>query len=253
MLLVVCSDYAIGCNNNKKKGNIMSTKRDKIIILISIMTIIMSIIYGINKVKIHKDNQELTTEAHHTNKNILLLETIETTELTTEKITSECILSNTKANKGVKVVPTTQEVKEITTEYITQVTTEYIEAYPTTISDEAVSEVITEEEIKEDTTEDTTETASSEDDGMTYIGGFELTMYCPTGNPCADGVYPSAGYTVACNDSRLWHKWIYIEGMGRYFVHDTGGMSSNVIDIFTESYDEAINFGRGYANVYIIN
>lgn len=83
-----------------------------------------------------------------------------------------------------------------------------------------------------------------------YIGTFELTAYCATGNPCADGAYPQVGYTVACNDSRLWHHWIYIEGYGTFYVHDTGGMASNVIDIFMGSYDECIQFGRRSANIY---
>lgn len=83
-----------------------------------------------------------------------------------------------------------------------------------------------------------------------YIGAFELTAYCATGNPCADGAYPQVGYTVACNDSRLWHHWIYIEGYGTFYVHDTGGMASNVIDIFMGSYDECIQFGRRSANIY---
>ena len=86
-----------------------------------------------------------------------------------------------------------------------------------------------------------------------YVGTFELTAYCATGNPCADGVYPSVGYTVACNDSRLWHHWVNIEGYGMYYVHDTGGMSNNVIDIFMGSYDECIQFGRRSANVYIVD
>ena len=87
----------------------------------------------------------------------------------------------------------------------------------------------------------------------TYVGYYELTAYIATGNPCADGVYPSVGYTVACNDPALWHHWIRIEGYGDYYVHDTGGMASSVIDIFVGSYDEAITFGRRGANVYIID
>lgn len=84
-----------------------------------------------------------------------------------------------------------------------------------------------------------------------YAGDYELTAYIATGNPCADGVYPSVGYTAASNDPNLWHKWIEIEGYGTYYVHDTGGMSSNVIDIFVGSYDEAIQFGRRSASVYV--
>lgn len=86
-----------------------------------------------------------------------------------------------------------------------------------------------------------------------YAGFYELTAYVATGNPCADGVYPQTGYTVACNDPLLWHKWIRIEGYGEFYVHDTGGMASNVIDIFMNSYDEAIEFGRREAEVYIID
>ena len=85
-----------------------------------------------------------------------------------------------------------------------------------------------------------------------YAGTYELTAYIETGNPCADGVYPTTNHTAACNDPALWHKWIHIEGYGDYFVHDTGGMASNVIDLFVSSYDEAIQFGRREAEVYII-
>jgi len=85
-----------------------------------------------------------------------------------------------------------------------------------------------------------------------YVGEFELTGYTWTGSPCADGVYPCEGVTVACNDSRLWHKTIYIEGYGEFYVHDTGGMANNVIDVFVGSYNEAIQLGRRKAKVYIV-
>ena len=86
-----------------------------------------------------------------------------------------------------------------------------------------------------------------------YVGEFELTAYTHTGNNCFDGVYPCAGVTVAINDSRLWHKTIRIEGYGDFYVHDTGGMSNNVIDIFMDSYSECIQFGRKKGvKVYIL-
>lgn len=91
-----------------------------------------------------------------------------------------------------------------------------------------------------------------EENTQEYVGDFELTAYTWTGSPCADGEYPRASHTVACNDPRLWHEWIYIEGIGTYYVHDTGGMSSNVIDIYMDDYDSCINFGRQYARVYIV-
>ena len=102
--------------------------------------------------------------------------------------------------------------------------------------------------------EDIEEEAVIEEESKTYLGTYQLTAYCATGNPCADGVMPSENYTVACNNPSLWHRWIYIEGYGTYYCHDTGGMSSNyIIDIFVGSYNEAIQFGRRNAEIYLID
>lgn len=95
-------------------------------------------------------------------------------------------------------------------------------------------------------------TEMSSPEGMTYYSNMELTAYVWTGNPCADGVYPAEGFTAACNDPNLWHKWVYIDGVGLRYIHDTGGMASNVIDIYLESYDACVSFGRQTANVYIL-
>ena len=95
-------------------------------------------------------------------------------------------------------------------------------------------------------------TEMSSPEGMTYYANMELTAYIWTGNPCADGVYPAEGFTAACNDPVLWHKWVYIDGVGTYYIHDTGGMASNVIDIYLETYDACVSFGRQTANVYIL-
>ena len=131
-----------------------------------------------------------------------------------------------------------------------------LDATPTEPSDdEIVIEV--RDEFKEDAQKVSEEIATPSDPDFeekqerTCMGCYELTAYIATGSPCADGAYPQVGYTVACNDKRLWHKWVEIEGYGTYYVHDTGGMASNVIDIFVGSYDEAIQFGRRSANIYI--
>lgn len=128
-------------------------------------------------------------------------------------------------------------------------TTEQVRTEESCIQEEEKVVIVPEVEIV--TTEETEEPGTI----MTfnsYAGHYELTAYIETGNPCADGVYPEVGHTAACNDPALWHKWIHIEGYGDYFVHDTGGMASNVIDLFVSSYDEAIQFGRREAEVYII-
>ena len=85
-----------------------------------------------------------------------------------------------------------------------------------------------------------------------YVGEYTLTGYVDTGNACADGVYPCEGVTVACNDPKLWHKNIYIEGYGLFYVHDTGAMNNNVIDIFVCSKAEAYQIGGKKAKVYVI-
>ena len=92
----------------------------------------------------------------------------------------------------------------------------------------------------------------------TYIGGYTLTAYCPCAYCCghstgltANGTVATPNHTVASNSLPLGTH-IYIEGYGEYVVEDRGGMSSSVIDIFFGSHGEALGFGKGYADVYIV-
>lgn len=92
---------------------------------------------------------------------------------------------------------------------------------------------------------------STDAEGMTYVGYYQLTAYTHTGNPMANGQMPYIG-AVACNSIPLGTV-IYVEGYGTYTVCDTGGMGGSVVDIFMDTYDECIQFGRRGANVYIVN
>ena len=83
-------------------------------------------------------------------------------------------------------------------------------------------------------------------------GTYELTAYIATGNACANGEYPTVGYTIASNTLPLGTR-VYIEGLGERVVEDRGGMAGNVIDVFVSSYDEAIQFGRQTGEVYILD
>ena len=96
------------------------------------------------------------------------------------------------------------------------------------------------------------ESYDSGTDGMSYAGYFTLTAYEWTGSPCANGNYPSVGYTCASNYFGLGTK-LYIEGYGYYTVEDTGGMASNVIDLYYGDPASCLNFGVQGANVYIVN
>ena len=56
------------------------------------------------------------------------------------------------------------------------------------------------------------------------------------------------GRTVACNSLPFGTR-IVING-NVYVVEDRGGMANNVIDVFFNSHQEALNFGVKYADVY---
>ena len=84
------------------------------------------------------------------------------------------------------------------------------------------------------------------------VGGVLLTAYEWTGKPCANGNWPTPGYTVASNDYPLGTR-IYIEGLGEFVVEDTGGMGSGVIDIYMGDVETCIQFGVQSGNVYVLD
>ena len=87
---------------------------------------------------------------------------------------------------------------------------------------------------------------------MTYLGNYMCTAYEWTGSPCANGNYPSVGYTVACNSLPLGTQ-IYIEGYGYYVVEDRGGGGDNWIDIYMGDESSCYDFGVRYLDVYLVN
>ena len=98
---------------------------------------------------------------------------------------------------------------------------------------------------------ETEQPISEEQPAYTYYGTKELTAYAWTGNPCADGAYPQMNYTAASNDPNLWHRWVYIPGYGDFYIHDTGGMSKSVIDLYMGDTATCLQFGRRTAEIYI--
>ena len=106
------------------------------------------------------------------------------------------------------------------------------------------------EENAPDVVEKETDTKLNE---YEYLGMWLITAYTHTGNPCANGNYPSAGYTVACNSLDFGTK-IYIDGVGERVVEDRGpsSLGSEWIDLFCDSYDECINWGNQMRAVYLV-
>ena len=83
---------------------------------------------------------------------------------------------------------------------------------------------------------------------MSHAETYEVTAYTHTGSVMANGEYPHVG-AVASNDFPLGTV-LNING-SNYVVKDRMAYNG-VIDIFVDIYDEAINFGRQYLNVYVV-
>ena len=95
---------------------------------------------------------------------------------------------------------------------------------------------------------------------MGYVGDAEKDLciqrafcimrnrkYTATGYPMANGEYPYVGCAASC-DFPIGTVLV-IEGIGTYVIKDVCP-TSGVIDIYMNSYDECIQFGRQTANVY---
>ena len=88
---------------------------------------------------------------------------------------------------------------------------------------------------------------------LTYMGNWHITAYTHTGNVCANGNYPTARYTIACNSLDFGTR-VYIDGIGFRTVEDRGPgwLGSSWCDVFMDSYGECITFGSQYRDVWII-
>ena len=97
------------------------------------------------------------------------------------------------------------------------------------------------------------EYTTEEHEGMRYLGNWHFTAYTHTGSVCANGNYPSAGYTIACN-SLDFGTQVYIDGVGYRTVEDRGPgwLGSDWADIFCDSYDECVAFGSQHLDVWVV-
>ena len=90
-------------------------------------------------------------------------------------------------------------------------------------------------------------------DGMQYLGDWHITAYAYTGSPCANGNYPTTGYTVACN-SLPFGAEIYIDGIGYRTVEDRGPgwLGSSWCDVYMGDTASCIQWGSQYRAVYLV-
>ena len=89
---------------------------------------------------------------------------------------------------------------------------------------------------------------------------YVITAYCPCVQCCgkSDGITASGdkateGVTVAMDKSMPFGTKIYIDGVGERIVQDRGGaIKGNRIDLYFDSHQDALNFGRQTKQVTII-
>ena len=87
-----------------------------------------------------------------------------------------------------------------------------------------------------------------------YLGSFQITAYEWDGTRCANGNWPSEGYTVACNSLPLGTR-VYIDGIGERVVEDRGATwhRSDWMDLYLGSRSACNEFGVQYRDVYVIS
>ena len=146
-----------------------------------------------------------------------------------------------------------EEVEEIIEESIIEEEDEIAE-----IEEETPEEYFEEWTEQDETRQDETwyegeyvEEYVEEQTGLTYLGTYKITAYEWTGNPCANGNYPTEGYTVACNSLSLGTQ-VYIEGIGYRTVEDRGGGGSDWIDLYLGDVSACYQFGVQYLDVYLV-
>lgn len=88
-------------------------------------------------------------------------------------------------------------------------------------------------------------------DDMELLGTWRITAYAATGNPCANGNYPTTGYTVACN-SLPFGTQIYIEDVGFRTVEDRGPawLGSEWCDLYLGDYNSCVQWGSQQKKVW---
>ena len=117
-------------------------------------------------------------------------------------------------------------------------------------------EVRVEPTLIEQMTEIITEAPTSQ---VELLGTFKLTAYCACEKCCgksdgitATGTKATANRTIAVDKTIIPYGTVVIINGNEYVAEDTGGaVKGNIIDIFFDDHEEALNFGVQYADVYV--
>ena len=89
--------------------------------------------------------------------------------------------------------------------------------------------------------------------GAQLLGEWRITAYAETGYLCANGRYPTVGYTIACNSLDFGTE-VYIDGIGFRTVEDRGPtwLGSEWCDLYLGDYWSCVAWGNQYRKVWRI-
>lgn len=167
------------------------------------------------------------------------------TDTATEMIVEEKEIDSDHSTEPVKETESKEEIVQ---------TVEKVEE-PKPVEEEIKTPTIVEQPKEQQEQQEQQETSGNK----VSLGTYKLTAYCPCSKCCgkwaggntSSGTVPTQGRTVACNSLSAGTK-ININGHD-YIVEDTGNMRGNVIDIFFNNHQEALNFGVRYSEVFVYN
>lgn len=92
------------------------------------------------------------------------------------------------------------------------------------------------------------------------MGEFKITAYCPC-EECSDGYgrmtstrkIARSGHTVAVDPDVISYGTVLKIGDGEYIAEDCGGLvKGEHIDVFMDTHEEVLEFGKQYRNVWIV-
>ena len=94
---------------------------------------------------------------------------------------------------------------------------------------------------------------TEETESRTYLGTYKVTAYAETGNPCANGNYPTTDHTIACNSLPFGSK-VYIDGVGYRTVEDRGASwhEDEWIDLYLGDVNSCIQWGVQYKDIFLV-
>ncbi|MGE4507867.1 MAG: G5 domain-containing protein [Eubacteriaceae bacterium] len=170
------------------------------------------------------------------------------------RVTSSEIVSKEAVDEIVQVGTKAVEVKPVETAPV--VTEETTQTTPTQVETPVVTTPVETPAVvtptESNVTNNNTQTTGIPEGAVKMT--LNCTAYTATGNATASGVMPQANHTIAAWSGLPFGTKVYIPALNTTFtVEDRGGaVTQGIIDIYMDSYEECIQFGRQNLEAYVV-